>query len=56
MSEKEVVLTMYGKGSLLEDISITLFEREEKYYYRDDKFIKPPKLQVMPILLQPAKR
>ena len=36
MSEKEVVLTMYGRGSLLEDISITLFERGENYYYRDD--------------------
>ena len=44
MSEKEVVLTMYGKGSLLEDISITLFERGENYYYRDDKFMKHPEL------------
>ena len=36
MAEKEVVLTMYGKGSLLEDISIALFEKGENYYYRDD--------------------
>ena len=35
MSEKRVVLTMYGKGDQILDISVTLFEMEK--YYPNDK-------------------